>query len=135
MADLNTEIVAYLTVSNIRYTSSDYQTGQPEGQPNQILSWNTSALGAKPTQEQLDASYIVWQGQQVQEQNKTAASALLSATDWTAIPSVADPAQSNPYLTNQTEFIAWRNQIRAIAITPPTTPATFPAQPTEQWGS
>jgi len=135
MADLNKEIFAYLTVNNIAFTSGDYQTGQPEGQPNQILLWNTAALGAEPTQEQLDAAYVVWQGKQTQEQNKTAASALLSATDWTAIPSVADPAQSNPHLTNQAEFIAWRNQVRSIAITPPTTPATFPAQPTEQWSS
>jgi hypothetical protein len=57
MADLNTEIVAYLTVNNIAFTSADYQTGQPEGQPNQILLWNTATLGAQPTQEQLDSAW------------------------------------------------------------------------------
>jgi len=53
---------------------------------------------------------------------------LLSATDWTTIPSVADPAQSNPYLTNQTEFIAWRSQVRAIAVTPSYT-SLIPPEP------
>ena len=135
MADLNTEIVAYLTVNNIQYTIGDYQTGQPEGQPNQILTWNTAALGPQPTQEQLDAAYVVWEGQQIQAQNKSQASALLTGTDWTTIPSVSDPAQSNPYLTNQAAFIAWRSQVRAIAVNPPTTPVTFPTQPVEQWSS
>jgi hypothetical protein len=59
---------------------------------------------------------------------------LLSATDWTTIPSVADPAQSNPYLTNQAKFIAWRSQVRAIAVNP-TWDAVFPEVPTEQWSN
>jgi len=32
MTDLNSEIIAYLSVNNIPYTAGDYQTGQPEGQ-------------------------------------------------------------------------------------------------------
>ena len=135
MADLNSEIIAYLSVNNIPYTAGDYQTGQPEGQANQILSWNTAKLGAEPTQAQLDAAYPVWEGQQIAVQNTATAQTLLTATDWTAIASVADPAVSNPYLTNQAEFLAYRSAVRAIGVNPPTTPATFPTTPTEVWSS
>lgn len=62
------------------------------------------------------------------------AQSLLSATDWTTIPSVADPAQSNPYLTNQAEFIAWRSQVRAIAVTPTYT-SVIPPQPKDTWSN
>ena len=135
MADLNSEIIAYLSVNNIAYTAGDYQTGQPEGQANQILSWDTAKLGAEPTQAQLDAAYPVWEGQQIAVQNTATAQTLLTATDWTAIASVADPAVSNPYLTNQAEFLAYRSAVRAIGVNPPTTPATFPTTPTEVWSS
>ena len=60
---------------------------------------------------------------------------LLTATDWTTIPSVADPAQSNPYLMNQADFIAWRSQVRNLGVNPPTTPAVFPPQPTPTWSN
>ena len=54
---LNDEIVAYLTVNNIAFGPGDYMTGQPEGQADQILQWNTAKLGPQPTQAQLDAAY------------------------------------------------------------------------------
>lgn len=73
--------------------------------------------------------------EEIQAQNKAEASQLLSATDWTTIPDVSDPVVSNPYLTNAAEFAAWRSQVRAIAVNPPTTPAVFPTQPTEQWSN
>lgn len=69
------------------------------------------------------------------EENKQQAVALLQETDWTSIPAVADPLRSNPYLTNQGEFDAYRSQIREIAINPPTTPAVFPEQPKEIWSN
>ena len=72
-----------------------------------------------------------WPGfSEIQSQNVTEAQSLLSATDWASIPAVADPAQSNPYLTNQEAFLAYRSTVRAIAVNPPTTPATFPTVPT-----
>lgn len=72
--------------------------------------------------------------QQVQAQNKQQASQFLSATDWTAIPSVADPQQSNPYLMNQAAFLSYRSQVRAIAVNPPSIPIdTWPELPTEDW--
>jgi hypothetical protein len=71
---------------------------------------------------------------QVQTQNKQQATQLLTNTDWTAIPSVADPAQSNPYLANQNAFLSYRSQVRAIAVNPPTTPVTtWPTLPVEVW--
>ena len=62
------------------------------------------------------------------------AQSLLSSTDWTTIPSVADSQQSNPYLTNQAEFISWRSQVRAIAVTPTYT-SVIPTQPAQAWSN
>lgn len=132
---LNSEIVAYLTINNIAFTSQDYQTGQPAGQPDQILYWNTESLGAEPTQEQLDAAWPIYEGEQIASQNKQRATELLYATDWTTIPDVSDPALSDPYLTNASEFAAYRSQVRAIAVNPPTTPAVFPATPAASWSN
>lgn len=67
--------------------------------------------------------------------NKQNASVLLSQTDWTAIPSVADPAQSNPYLANQAAFLEYRNQVRAIAINPPVVVESWPVEPDEVWAT
>jgi hypothetical protein len=66
-------------------------------------------------------------------QNKQQATALLQETDWTTIPDVADPALSDPYLTNATEFAAYRSNVRKIAVNPPTTLAVFPPVPEEVW--
>jgi len=71
----------------------------------------------------------------LQAQTSTQAQTLLSATDWTAIASVADPAVSTPHLTNQAEFLSYRSAVRAIGVNPPTTPATFPTVPTATWSN
>lgn len=65
---------------------------------------------------------------------KEQASGRLYATDWTTIPDVADPTKSNPYLLNQAEFIAYRSQVRQLAVNPVVNP-TFPNPPTAQWGT
>lgn len=65
---------------------------------------------------------------------KNRATQILTNTDWTAIPDVADPEKSNPYLVNQNEFSAYRNVIRGIAINP-TLNAVFPQKPDEVWSS
>jgi hypothetical protein len=70
---------------------------------------------------------------QLKAANKQQASSLLSATDWTAIPSVADPAQSNPFLANQAAFLEYRNQLRAIAVNPPVVVSSWPVEPDEVW--
>ena len=92
-----------------------------------VLEWTITNM----TAEQKAAHDL-----QVQNQNKAQAANLLSQTDWTAIPSVADPAQSNPYLTNQNAFFEYRNQVREIAVNPPTTPVTnWPVLPPEVWST
>lgn len=68
----------------------------------------------------------------IQLQNKATATSLLAATDWSEIPSVTDPA-NNPHLLNGADFVAYRNQLRVIAVNPPITPVTFPPEPVEQW--
>lgn len=83
---------------------------------------------------ELTPEMIEQQHQSLAAQNKTTAANLLSQTDWTAIPDVADPLKSDPYLVNQNEFVAWRSQIRAIAVTP-TWDVVFPQQPAEQWSN
>jgi hypothetical protein len=57
MMALNDQIQAYLSQNNIVCVPGDYQTGQPEGQPDQVLAWNVDKLGAQPTQNQLDAAW------------------------------------------------------------------------------
>lgn len=65
---------------------------------------------------------------------KQQASQLLYATDWTTIPDVANPSDSNPYLINQREFMTWRSEIRQLAVNPVADPV-WPTQPTPQWGN
>ena len=135
MQDLNGHIKAYLSVNNIPYQASDYTTGQPEGQEDQILYWNTEALGAVPTTEQLDAAWAVYIGEQIQAENKSQATALLQQTDWTCTLDISNPQSSNPYLMNQDAFLTYRSTVRQIAVNPPTTPAVFPVMPDEIWST
>ena len=135
MISLNNKIVAFLTVNNINYSLSDFVVGSQNNGPEEIIYWNTQVLGEQPDQQQLDSAYVIWEGQQIQLQNTSDAQVLLSATDWTAIVSVADPAVSNPYLTNQAEFLSYRSTVRNLGVNPPTTPAVFPIQPTPTWSN
>jgi hypothetical protein len=82
----------------------------------------------------MDAEQISAKNAELAANNKTQATTLLQQTDWTAIPDVADPAKSNPYLMNQADFVAYRSTVRAIAVTP-TFDAVFPEMPVEQWSS
>lgn len=98
----------------------------PDWANNAMAAWtvaNTPVPPPAPTPEE------------IQTQNKANAVALLQQTDWTTIPDVSDPVKSNPYLTNANEFIAFRNQVRPIAINPPTTIVIFPTVPVDQWSS
>lgn len=133
MPTLNDKIIAYLTVNSIAWIDGDYVTGQPEGQADQILVWNTEKLGAEPTELQLDEAYPIWEGQQIAVQNKATASQLLTNTDWTATVDISNPQYSNPYLGNQDAFLSYRSQVRQIAVNPPTTPVVFPEAPQEIW--
>ena len=64
--------------------------------------------------------------------NKKKAEALLEETDWTTIPDVSNSGLSDPYLTNAAEFIAYRSDIRKIAVNPPVV-AVWPVMPSNVW--
>jgi hypothetical protein len=130
MPALNDQIVAYLTVNNIAFAPGDYMTGQPEGEPDQILHWD-ARLGTQPTQVQLDSSYAAHQTAQTALANKAKAVQLLSETDWTQHADVNNPSVK-PYLANQAEFNSYRAALRTIAVSPAADVA-WPTIPTEQW--
>jgi hypothetical protein len=67
------------------------------------------------------------------EENKQTAIGILQQTDWTQIPSVSDPALSNPYLANKNAFDLYRNSVRQYALNPVAGNITWPIAPTEIW--
>jgi hypothetical protein len=98
--------------------------------PNIIRTDGDNAYDANGNQVTYDLAAVTTQAQK--DVCKQQASQLLYETDWTTIPDVADPTNS-PYLTNQAAFIAWRSQIRALAVNPVVDPV-FPPKPDEVWG-
>lgn len=68
-----------------------------------------------------------------QTANKLMATRLLYETDWTTIPDVSDPAKSNPYLQNVSDFVSYRNELRQIAVNPPITIVEMPLVPLPNW--
>lgn len=69
------------------------------------------------------------------EENATQADLILSETDWTSIPAVGDPNQSNPYLINQNEWLDYRSKIRNISVNKIAGSIEWPTAPNEQWSS
>ena len=67
--------------------------------------------------------------------NKTNATTLLQQTDWTATVHITNPEYSDPYLTNQPEFLSYRSTVRQVAVNPPSTEVIFPPQPVATWSS
>jgi len=67
------------------------------------------------------------------EDNKDTAIQILQKTDWTQIPSVGDPALSNPYLANKNAFDLYRNSVRQYALNPIAGDINWPVAPTEVW--
>lgn len=66
------------------------------------------------------------------DENKATALGLLSATDYTEIPSVSDPS-STPHLLNKADFVAYRDQVRIFAVYPVAGNIDWPVKPTERW--
>lgn len=97
--------------------------------PQVVVTRGDEAFDADGNQVQYDA--VAVQEEADKMTCKQQASALLYATDWTTIPDVANP-QNTPYLMNQADFIAYRNQVRQLAVNPVANPV-FPTKPTEQW--
>lgn len=76
---------------------------------------------------------IAQREQAAKQSNKEAASSLLQATDWTATVDISNPQYSDPHLGNQSEFLAYRSQVRKIAINPPVSVDRWPDIPVEVW--
>ena len=64
--------------------------------------------------------------------NAQTAVGILNSTDWTTIADIALP-EANPRLGNQSEFIAYRQVIRQIAVYPPAGEIVWATPPTEVW--
>jgi len=112
---------------NDNFISSIYQL-----YPQVVYTRDGDAFDADGNQVQYDA--VAVQEQADKNTCKTQASQLLFDTDWTTIPDVANPSDSNPYLINQREFMTWRSEIRQLAVNPVANPV-WPTQPTPQWGN
>lgn len=73
--------------------------------------------------------------EEIQTQNKQKAKSLLVETDYVNEPDVIDPSR-NPHLLNQVEFLTYREEIRQIAVNPPTTVIeNWPIKPSNVWSS
>ena len=121
-------MIDYLKILVSNYSGTQWSLGDPF--QYDTLDWLDST--PKPTQEELDALWIPTQEANSKAANKATASSLLAGTDWTTIADVASPT-NNPYLGNQSEFIAYRNVIRAIAVYPPAGEIVWATPPTEVW--
>ena len=57
ITNLNDKIIVYLKQNNISVVAGDFQTGQPDGEHDQILYWNVMRLGPEPTKDQLISAW------------------------------------------------------------------------------
>ena len=113
----------YTNATNI-INATDINTVEVYDANNNRIEVDKTAITAK--NDELTAQAVL-------DDCKKKASDLLYATDWTTIPDVVNTA-NNPYLTNQAEFITYRNTVRGLAVNPVANP-TFPTVPTAQWSS
>jgi hypothetical protein len=66
--------------------------------------------------------------------NKTEAERRLAATDWVNQPDVYDPVNT-PHLTNRDAFLAYRVQVRTIAVNSVDGNLDWPERPEAVWSS
>jgi hypothetical protein len=131
---LNLELSSCGIPSNIRALQWQETTGWLEfwNQQNENItslpSWVDCCLAAWTV-----ANTPVPPSPPTEEDNKQTAIGLLRQTDWTQIPSVSDPALSNPYLANKNAFDIYRNSVRQYALNPVAGDITWPVAPTEVW--
>jgi hypothetical protein len=81
---LNDKIQAYLINANITFVSGDYQTGEPNGEPDQILFWDEK-LGVIPTAEQLTAAFEAVKNSTQAAKIRIERNTKLSESDWTQV--------------------------------------------------
>jgi hypothetical protein len=107
----------------------EYNDGKPNEDITVLPEWTNNALEAwnvantpKPPEPP------------TAEGNKNIAISKLKATDWAATVDISNPQYSNPYLTNQDAFLAYRNQIREIAVNPVAGNIDWAIEPDAVWG-
>ena len=122
-------MITYAQILTINYPNTEWSISEND---YSTLQWFSDT--PKPTQAELDALAVSTEEQEAKNACKAQASQLLFDTDWTTIPDVANPSDSNPYLTNQREFMTWRSEIRQLAVNPVVAPV-WPTQPTPAWGN
>jgi hypothetical protein len=88
-----------------------------------------TVIVAQMTPEMINAMHQS-QAANIAAQGKT----ILANTDWTAIASIADPTESDPYLTNRAEFLSYRSAVRAIVLNP-SYDSVYPTAPVEHWSN
>jgi|TARA_B100001142_G_C14101355_1_gene565351 hypothetical protein len=66
------------------------------------------------------------------EENKRYAGTLLSESDWVTLADVIDETNT-PHLTNYSEFIEYRRQLRTIFLNPLEGVIEWPTSPTAVW--
>lgn len=122
-------MISYSQILNINYPTDQWAINNED---YLTLEWFSDT--PKPTQEELDALWPSTQETLAKKDCKSQAQFILSSTDWSSIADVGDPAKSNPYLVNQSEFIAYRSTIRNYAVNPVADPV-WPTPPVEQWSN
>lgn len=95
------------------------------------IEWFSTDL-TQPTEEEIKAEIARLNAYAPLADCKKQAKKLLADTDWSEIPSVANPANT-PHLVNQADFIAYRNAVRLLMVNPVVNPS-FPPVPVAQWG-
>lgn len=108
----------------------EFNDGTPNEDITAIPLWGQNAMAAWTV-----ANTPVPPTPPTANENKSTAVNLLQQTDWTTIADLSNPAMSNPYLANQAEFIAYRNNVRQYAIYPIAGNIDWPVVPQEDWQS
>ena len=118
-----------------------YNTTSPVVTQDQYLKEDTPVYN---TQEQrwvqvlivvdMTPEQIAARDESGRQANKAQAATLLSATDWVVLSDVSNPANP-PWLTNISEFTAYRAALRQIAVHPPVTVDSWPVIPQPNWSS
>ncbi len=120
-------MIDYTKILALNYAGTQWMLN---GDSYEGLDWLDST--PKPTQAELDALWIPTQEADSKAANKATASSLLAGTDWTTIADIGLPT-ANPRLSNQDQFIAYRQVIRQIAVYPPAGEIVWATPPTEVW--
>ena len=106
----------------------EFNDGKPNETIDSLPPWVNNAINAWNV-----ANTSVPPSLPTAEQNKQTAVIKLQETDWAIISDVADPAKSNPYLSNVQDFVIYRNAVRQYAVYPVAEEINWPVVPQEIW--